>query len=147
MRMVAICVGAALLALPPGCGGDDGGDRAPEGPLVVYARSGGIASMPERLTIEVDGSATLEYGIDGETASFRLGGDELDNLDAELEAADFDAVEQPGEPSTCADCFLYEVVYGGRTISYDDVDTPPASVTAVVAHLGEIASAHYPPVP
>ena len=52
---------------------------------------------------------------------------------------------EPDEPNPCADCFIYEVVYGGRTISYDDIDTPPESVNAVVAHLGEIAAAHHPP--
>ena len=50
-------------------------------------------------------------------------------------------LEDPG-PSVCADCFVYEVVYGDLEISYDDLDTPPASISALVAHLGEIAGRH-----
>ena len=135
MAARSIVVAIVLLA---GCGGDRDGTTDESGPLVAYARSGGIAATPERLTIERDGSATVVAGVEGERSSFELSESELAELSAELEAADFELPEDPG-PGVCADCFVYEVVYGELEISYDDLDTPSASLSALVAHLGEIA--------
>jgi hypothetical protein len=145
MRTLSALVCGALLAAS-GCGNDDSNADPPQsGPLVTYARSGGFASMPEQLVVEADGTATVEAGVSGARTTFELSAGQLDQLRAELEAADFDAVEQPPGPTACADCYSYEVVYDGTTISYDDADTPPASVTAVVALLSRITSEHYPP--
>jgi hypothetical protein len=146
MRTFAALAGCIAVALLVGCGDDDQApDQLRSETLVTYERSGGIASVPERLMLEEDGSATVEAGVDGDRGSFELEGDELDQLRAELEAADFDAIEQPPQPSGCADCYVYEIVYHGATISYDEADPPPASVATVVAHLGEITADHYPP--
>jgi hypothetical protein len=145
VKAIGVWAVAAAVALGAGCGDDGDGEAPADGPLVEYARSGGVASTPERLTISNDGAATLVSGIEEQRSEFTLDEAELADLRAELEAANFDTVGKPGEPNPCADCFIYEVVYGGRTISYDDIDTPPESVTAVVAHLGEIAAAHHPP--
>jgi hypothetical protein len=135
---------AALLAA--GCGDDDQAPEAPEsGPLVTYARSGGVAGVPERLVVERDGAATVEVGIEGARQSFELPVDELEQLRSELEAADFESVDDPPSPPTCADCFVYEIVYDGTTISYDDANPPPESVSSVVASLAAITGDHYPP--
>ena len=143
MRCMSVVAGSIVVAivLLAGCGGDREGTTDESRPLVVYARSGGVAANPERLTIERDGAATVVAGVDGQRSSFELSESELAELSAELEAADFGALEDPG-PSACADCFFYEVVYGDLEISYDDLDTPPASVSTLVAHLGQIAGRH-----
>jgi hypothetical protein len=145
--MLAAC--AATLAacsafLASGCGGGDPVPTTPSsGALVNYSRTGGVASVPERLVVEADGTATVEAGIGTAQLSFELDQDELEQLRTELEAADLGALEP--SPTTCADCYSYEVVYNGTTISYDEADSPPNSVSSVVAHLGQITAAHYPP--
>jgi hypothetical protein len=143
MRTLPALVCASMLAVS-GCGDEDStADPPVSGPLVTYARSGGVASMPEQLVVEAGGSATVEAGVDSVRTTFELSEAELDELRSTLEAADFGGVE-PG-PTGCADCYSYEVVYDGTTVSYDDANTAPASVTAVVALLGRITSDHYPP--
>jgi hypothetical protein len=145
----ALAISAALL-LACGCGFGGGGggggtvDDRGSAPLVSYARSGGIASLPERLVVEADGSTALVAGVEGAQTTFRLSPERLEQLRSGLEAADFDAVEQPPGPTMCADCFSYELIYDGATITYDEADLLPASVTSVVALLAQITSEHYP---
>jgi hypothetical protein len=141
MKTLAV-LGACAAVLVAGCGDDAAPEKPGSGALVTYARSGGVASVPEQLVLQPDGMATVEAGIDGARASFELEPNELEQLRAELEAADFGALEP--SPTVCADCFSYQVVYGGNTISYDEADSPPDSVTTVVAHLGQITADHYP---
>ena len=95
--------------------------------------------------IEPDGSATVRTGPDGSQRSFALGADELRVLEAELEAADLDAVED--RPTGCADCFHYEISYGGTTVGYDEIIEPPQSVAAVVSHLAALVDEHAPAEP
>ena len=146
MRTLVHFAACAALALATGCGDDDTTTSPPaSGALVSYARTGGVASMPESLVVSEDGSATVEAGIDPARESFQLEPDELDRLRSELEAADFEGFEQSTEPTGCADCYAYEVTYGGRTISYDQSETVPEPIAVVVAHLSEITANHYPP--
>jgi hypothetical protein len=93
-----------------------------------------------------DGSATVEAGVKGAREEFVLEADELETLRSELEAADLDEVAQPPGPTGCADCYVYEVAYGGETISYEESleAAIPASVIALVSHLSEITADHYP---
>ncbi len=141
--LLSACV--ALVAI--GCGDDEPATTAPDSSaLVTYARSGGIASMPESLVVRNDGSATVEAGVKGAREEFVLDADELETLRSELEAADFDEIALPPGPTGCADCYVYEVAYGSETISYDDSvgAAIPASVSAVVSRLSEITADHYP---
>ena len=146
MRMLPLALLATAL-LAAGCGDDDPPPEAPpeSGPLVTYARSGGVASVPESLVVEADGAATVVAGIDGARLSFRLSDRELEQLRSELDAADFESVEDPPSPPTCADCYVYEIVYDGTTISYDEANPPAESVTDVVGTLAAITGNHYPP--
>ncbi|MDX6583675.1 MAG: hypothetical protein QOI10_2859 [Solirubrobacterales bacterium] len=146
MRVLILLSACALVACAGGCG-EDGATTAPgTGELVTYARTGGVASMPVRLVISDGGEATIEFGVDVNASpiSFALGAPELESLRADLEAAEFDAVEQPPEPTMCADCFAYEIIYDGDTTSYDETASVPESVGAVVSHLDEITGAHGP---
>ena len=129
------------------CGSDD--EPAPKqpdsGPLVTYERSGGIAGVVERLRIDGDGQAMLERGIEGAASSFQVPASELETLESELEAAEFDEVERAPDDMVCADCFIYGIEYGGHQTTLGDLDQPPPSVAAVLVHLGELAADHQPP--
>ena len=48
------------------------------------------------------------------------------------------------EPTGCADCFVYTVEYGGRSITYDDATEPEPSVAELVAALDAIVTEHQP---
>jgi len=148
MGQLALISLAFMASALGACGGerDTGSPNAePSGPLVTYARSGGIAGMPVELTVEADGQARVRAGIEGgQPAAFALGAAELDRLRRTLEAADLAAVQPSTEPSTCADCFSYEVTYEGRTASYVEIDEVPSSVSAAVSELDRIAGEHVP---
>jgi len=139
--MLVTLIGATALLLAAGCGGGEESTTAPgNGALVTYSKSGGIAGVDERLVIAADGSATVTSGRGGSQRSFALGTEELSELEAELEAADFAAVDD--RPTGCADCFHYEISYGGDTVGYDEVTQPPQSVAAVVSHLAALIAEH-----
>jgi hypothetical protein len=144
MKAFLVPLAWALAVAAGGCGGDDSTTTATSAPLVSYTRTGGFASMPVSLEVDQDGSATVEAGVDPARESFDVDADEVEGLLGELEAADFGAVDS-GEQTGCADCYVYEIVYQGETTSYDESQTVPGSVSTVVAHLTEIAEAHYPP--
>lgn len=136
-------IAGALLA---GCGGDE---REPPsagpGPLVTYSREGGVAGISEVMVVERDGQASIRVGVDGKRIGFELSADELDRLEAELEAADLDQVELDPDDVVCADCFTYTIAADGSEIAVNDLDRPPDAVATLLAHLGEIAAANHPP--
>jgi hypothetical protein len=140
-RIVLGVVAVAAALAVPGCGGGDGTSTVsdPAGPLVVYQRSGGIAGVDEKLEVERDGSASVGTGgVEPAHASFRLADAELQELSAELDAADFDAVT-PSGPSSCADCFVESVTTRGRTTTIvAEIEPPPDSVATALAHLREL---------
>jgi hypothetical protein len=125
-----------------GCGGDEASrETDPGGPLVVYQRSGGIAGVTERLDVGRDGSVAVTTGaVDPQHGDFRLSDEELGQLTAELEAADFGAVVTTG-PDACADCFIESVATGGRTTTIvAEIDQPPDSVGTVLTHLRDLVA-------
>jgi hypothetical protein len=144
----AIAVAAALAV--PGCGADD--ETAPDppggdGPLVVYTKSGGVAGLYERLVVARDGSAAVEVGYRQPLReSFELEAAELDRLSELLAAADFGGAN-PGPGIGCADCFQYEIEYGGKTSAFAEIGDIPQSVGEVVGELGRIVEANTPAAP
>lgn len=106
----------------PGC--EDDSDDAPSGGgALTYSRTGGIAGIDEKLTISEDGSATLTsggYGADPRTSTFRVPADELDAITSAIEAVGIDELDV-GISEGCADCFVYELEYGGETATADSV--------------------------
>jgi hypothetical protein len=138
-HLATAAIAVLIAATAIGCGGGAGStDPTADGPLVTYSRGGGIAGVDERLRIEPDGSAVVSVGIDGRQSSFALTDHELAQLRGELEAADLGSVDAQGPPTGCADCFVYELTYGGRTISYDEASPVPEPVATVVADLGTL---------
>jgi hypothetical protein len=146
-RALALVIVVAALV---GCGESDPDEPSGEpvltnGALVTYTRTGGVAGLDERLRIEPDGTATIAYGepVDSEEP-FDLSDAELERLTALLEAADFDSTPENPEQTGCADCFVYTVEYGGKSVTYDDVTQPAPSIAELVAALGEIAESNQP---
>ena len=135
MRMLPLALLATVL-LAAGCGDDDPAPEAPTspGPWSPTRVRAASPACPESLVVEADGAATVVAGIDGARAQLQALRRELEQLRSELDAADFESVEDPPSPPTCADCYVYEIVYDGTTISYDDANPPAESVTDVVAH-------------
>jgi hypothetical protein len=145
MAARAIAILAAFAALA-GCGDDD--DQSPQpasiGPLVVYERAGGIGFTAQRLVVEQDGSATVRVEGPGEIgADFELSASELDELRAALEDATLEG--EQAEP-TCADCYLYEIEYGGEAASFDQTMVP-ADTEPLIALLGDIVEREVPTGP
>ena len=148
MRVLLIAVIALFAA---GCGDSDEPQPSDDGPvltngaLVTYSRSGGVGGIDERLRIEPDGSATVTIGEPMNTdRSFNLSASELADVQALLDAADLDAMPVEPQPTGCADCFVYTVEYGGRSITYDDATEPEPSVGELVTGLDEIVTTHQP---
>lgn len=113
------------------------------GPLVVYSRSGGIGGVIERLTVQRDGRARLEVGIEAKRRKLRISAAALAQLRDQLRASDLD-VDRPDGDGVCADCFVYELDHAGRHVSFDDADRPSRSLAALVADLGAIVEDNYP---
>jgi hypothetical protein len=137
----------AAAAIAAGCGDDESaGSRQPEpsAPLVVYERAGGIAFTAQRLVVAHDGSASVSVEGPGEIgADFEVSAGELDELRAALEDATLEG--EQGEP-TCADCYLYEIEYGGEIASFDQTMVP-ADAEALIALLGDIVEREVPSGP
>jgi hypothetical protein len=138
----AIAIAGAIAV--GGCGGDDETATSrtdPDGPLVVYERSGGIAGVAEHLEVGRDGTVEVTAGaVEPQHADFDLSDEELGQLSSELEAADFGAVSTTGAGS-CADCFIESVATGGRTTTIvAEIDQPPESVSAALSHLRDLVA-------
>jgi hypothetical protein len=142
--VIALLVAAALAA---GCGDDEPAEPPrpePNGPLVVYERAGGIAFTAQRLVVAHDGSASVSVeGPGGIGADFELSASELDELRAALEDATLEGEQT--EP-TCADCYFYEIEYGGETASFDQTMIP-ADTEPLIALLTDIVEREVPTGP
>ncbi len=115
--------------------------------MVVYTKSGGVAGVYEHLVVARDGSAALEVGHGHPLrASFELEAVELDRLSGLLAAADFGGGD-PGPGIRCADCFQYEIEYGGNTGAFAEIGDIPQSVGELVRELGRIVEANTPAAP
>jgi hypothetical protein len=145
MRTTTVIALLLAVGLAAGCADDEPADSPePNGPLVVYERAGGIAFTAQRLVVEQDGSAKVSVEGPGEIgADFELSAGELDELRAALEDATLEG--EQAEP-TCADCYLYEIEYGGETASFDQTMVP-ADTEPVIALLSDIVEREVPTGP
>jgi hypothetical protein len=113
----------------------------PDGPVVVYERSGGIAGVVERLEVDGDGAVAVTTGaVDPVRADLQLSDGELAQLVSELEDADLGAVSSTG-PGACADCFIESVATRGRTTTIvGEIEPPPDSVATLLGHLRDLVT-------
>jgi hypothetical protein len=146
----ATMIFALVVLMVAGCGGDedsgngggsDEGDRL-AGP-VSYKRAGGIAGRIDTLTLQPDGSGTIDSFRIG-TKRFKLTTEELDALARELAGADLASV--PAETTSSRrvpDAFAHRLTYDGRTVETDD-SSMPKSVRGLFARLGTLVDKHAP---
>jgi hypothetical protein len=115
---------------------------------IAYKRSGGLKPSGRALTVRAGRRAAAARsepdGMVGHYLSthFRIGFRPVKRLRAALERADFQAIAQPG-PSTCADCYSYDMRYRGRELIFGD-STLPETLRPVVARLEALIEAHLP---
>ena len=139
-RTARLCLLLPTLLIA-GCGSSSqettaGSTSTPAGSqaLVIYSKTGGIAGIHERLSVEPSGVATVSQGLPAEakTKIFKLTAAELASLRRTLDAADLASL--PSTPSQgCADCFLYAITYNGTTWRGDEATLPPAVRPAIQA--------------
>jgi hypothetical protein len=135
----------AVLALA-GCGGDgDGGSPTTPagGPLVSFHKAGGIAFTKQSLTVQPNGEAELT-GTSLKRAAFTLDAEELRRLEAALDEHPIDELEPPPTDTGCADCYSYELEYGGGKYAADDASIS-AGAREVVAAIDDVIAERGPP--
>jgi hypothetical protein len=112
---------------------------------ISYERSGGFASMPQKLTIRPGRHATLT-AVDphGQRRSvqFRVAAKKVKQLRAAAETAHVGTAE-PSEPGNCADCFIYTVAYRGETASVAEIDVP-VRMRGLISRMETLIAAHLP---
>lgn len=142
MKRLALILPVALaMATLAGCGDDANYDPEPpaDGPLIKFSRAGGFAFSIYEVTINEDGSGVAGSGFrpdDLDETSFELSSDEVAELEGVLNE---NPLPDQDETSTgCADCFTYEVSYGGNTYAYDQAAEPDDAVAAVRAELDKL---------
>jgi hypothetical protein len=112
---------------------------------ISYERGGGLAAMPEALTIRPGRHATVT-AIDGRgkrrSREFRIGVKQVKQLRAAAETARIDELPT-SEPGSCADCFVYSVTYRGASASVDEVDVP-RRMQPLIDRAEALIDAHLP---
>jgi hypothetical protein len=139
---------ACLAALGGGC--DRGAATAAAAPLpppgsfaIFYQRSGGFAPSTSTLVVRPGRHAVAETGGSraGERrVEFTIAKRRVQALQRGLRRAGFAAIEDPG-PSGCADCFEYEIRYGGHSLAIDQSELP-SRLEPVIGELEAVVSAH-----
>ena len=146
--MALLATALTCLAITPGCGGPAVTETPP--PVakfaISYERSGGLKSMPQRLTVRPGrrATATINVGSGSHATSFVVGVKRIRALQTALERADFGAIATPGtNPGVCADCFFYAIRYRGHEVSFSQVEVPKG-LAGIVGQFEKMISAHLP---
>jgi hypothetical protein len=95
----------------------------PNGPVILYSRTGGIAGVSQSWELYPDGRIVNQEGEE-----YRVDPEQVMGLVAAFEQAGFfDMKNAAGPGGTCADCFTYDVaVRSGEVanqVRFTDVDT------------------------
>jgi hypothetical protein len=142
MLMAAI---SCALALGPCAGAAPSATSAVERFAISYERSGGLAAMPQKLTIRPGRHATvtaLDANGRRRNVEFRVAAKKVERLRAAAETARIGEIASP-QPGTCADCFRYTVAYRGEKASVEEVDVP-ARMRPLIARAEALIAAHLP---
>jgi hypothetical protein len=136
---VRSCVFAVIAVFALSCGGAEPASAALDGPL-SYARSGGIAGIVERLSVQPDYRAKVTTRAG--TKAFRLSKAERSRLSSALARANLAHVRIEKTPPF-PDAFVYRLRYRGRTLDFHQGNAP-ARVKRLLAELGRLVTAHGP---
>ena len=125
-----------------GCGSSEDGDGAA---TIAYETGGGMTGQGYRIEIEPGGAATLQTyeGTEERLVEFEVPGEELADLNAQLQEADVAALgeELSGD---CFDCFSYSLEYGGESAAADSA-TMDDEFLAATEPLRKLADDNLPP--
>ena len=115
-----------------------------QGTVVSYHRMGGLAYSNVTLTVDSDGHAVaVAKGPTGSNRrSFTLTASEVAKLRKILDAAPLAGLPKHTNLG-CADCYRYQLEYGGDSYSTDQASLP-SSLKPVVAALDPIAAKAIP---
>lgn len=123
----------ATTGTPPGAGMTP----APQTVRVMLEKTGGLAGVQDRITVEPDGRWTV-VDRSGASRTGQLSAADLDRL-RQLAADPRLAAEATATPAAtnCADSFTYQLTVAGRTTRYVDCPTDPnrPEVTAALVDL------------
>jgi hypothetical protein len=109
--------------------------------LVVFQRSGGIAGVGDRLTVDSHGVALLTKR-GGRQSQATLSQQELNQLKETLAHADFQSLEPEYLNANARDSFLYTVSYSCRVVRADETSVPGQlrpvidQLTTLESHVG-----------
>jgi hypothetical protein len=111
---------------------------------ISYERSGGLAAMPQKLTIRPGRRAAATVGPAGrrESVEFRVSAPKVKQLRAAAEAV-FDGGPPSPPAGNCADCYVYTVTYRDSTISSAQSDALP-HMRSLVSRLDALIALHLP---
>jgi hypothetical protein len=125
---------SALVLAAAGCGGGELPSPGGEEELLRYSRGGGFAPSIYELEVDAAGRAVVRYGDTPETLKedvVQLSATELAGLRGVLEENPISDFPEPDPDAICADCFSYELVYGGDSYAFDDATPSSTGVDAV----------------
>jgi hypothetical protein len=111
---------------------------------ISYERSGGLAAMPEKLTVRPGRNAavTVLRRNGGGSVGFRIGVKQVKKLRAAAESARIGELPA-SEPGSCADCYVYSVAYRGANVSVAEDDVPPR-MQPLIDRAEALIAAHRP---
>ena len=132
--MVAHLIAALItLAVPP--------PHPP--PLVTYVKEGGVAGLREKVVVSRNGRVTVRsgYGQSRVIRHYLLTQAQLDRLRRVMDAAHVERIPD-ATPNGCADCFGYDITYGGHevTVYENAIPAPLAQPIALLDDLAEPSS-------
>jgi hypothetical protein len=132
---------ALVALLIAGCGSDAA--AATLQGKVTYAKSGGIAGLVQKLTVNPSGRA-VAASVERKR-SFTLTKTELKQLTALAKNAKLAKTRDPKPNTQGADAFEYSVGYRRDTVKWSDfTDAPPKRVMDLYQFLDELYMAHAP---
>jgi hypothetical protein len=130
-----------LAAVFAGCGGEADA-KTLSGP-VTYGKSGGIAGITQKLTVQKDGRAVASS--DQSKRSFRLTKAQLRSLTKAVTNAKLSKTKSEKDTVDGADGFGYGVSYRGHKVTWSDFsDEPPERVMRLYRMLDELYEANSP---
>jgi hypothetical protein len=138
----------ALMCAAIGCGGPAAVHPAPRPAshfAISFERSGGLKASVETLVVRpgLRAYATGPKGNREASAHFRMNAQTAEELRRELAKARFTHLRSTAKPATCADCYVYSIVYHGHTVLFSDSKTPAGLMEVVDRLEGEVIAHLY----
>ncbi len=119
------------------CGGDPPIPRGTATPVIVLVRSGGIAGLTDRVSVDASGVATVVSDRGATPSTRTLTSSELATLRAALERSRIASLDRNYLDPRAADAYQFDVTYQGVTVTADE-GVVPARLRPVVEQLTKL---------